>query len=142
MLAARAQHVDEVIAPALEAGRDVVCDRFSASTIAYQGYGRGLDVPALGWLSDWAAAGTTPDAVVLLAVPATVAVARRRARGAADRFEGEGDAFFARIAEGFAALAAADPQRWRVVDGTGTVEEVAARVAAAATGVLGAGPAG
>ena len=134
MLAARAQHVDEVIAPALAAGRDVVCDRFSGSTIAYQGYGRGLDPTELGRLSSWAAAGLEPDRVILLVVDPAEARARRIGRGGADRMEGEGDGFFARIDAGFAALAAADPQRWRTVDGSGAPDEVAARVLAAATG--------
>jgi dTMP kinase len=132
MLAARAQHVDEVIVPALDAGRDVVCDRFSGSTIAYQGYGRGLDVAALATLSSWAAGGLEPDLVVLLRVEPPVAAARRSARAEGDdRIEGEAAEFFARIDAGFDALAAADPGRWRVVDGSGTVEEVAARVAGA-----------
>ena len=134
MLAARAQHVEEVIAPALAAGRDVVCDRFSGSTLAYQGYGRGLDPGELARLSSWASGGLEPDRVVLLVVDPAVARARRAGRGGEDRMEGEGDGFFARIDAGFAALAAADPQRWRTVDGAGAVEHVAARVLAAATG--------
>jgi dTMP kinase len=138
MLAARAQHVEEVIRPAVESGRDVVCDRFSGSTIAYQGYGRGLDPAELAGLSRWAAAGLEPDVVVLLQVPPSVAAARRSSRnpdpGGADRIEGEEAAFFARIEDGFQALAAADPARWRVVDGAGTVDEVAGRVAEAVRG--------
>lgn len=131
MLAARAQHVDQVIAPALAAGRDVVCDRFSGSTIAYQGYGRGLPPADLAWLSAWAAGGLEPDLVILLSVPPAEAAARRAARAGADRIEGEDGEFFARIEAGFAVLAGADRQRWRVVDGGGPVDEVAARVAAA-----------
>ncbi|MGH9115616.1 MAG: dTMP kinase [Acidimicrobiales bacterium] len=132
MLAARAQHVDEVIAPALASGRDVVCDRFSASTVAYQGHGRGLDPSELARLSTWASEGVEPDRVVLLQVTATIAAARRAGRTGHDRIEGEGAEFFSRVEEGFAALAAGDPARWRVVDGAGSVEEVAARVLAAA----------
>lgn len=139
MLAARAQHVTEVIEPALARGDDVVCDRYSGSTIAYQGHGRGLAVAELEWLSGWAAAGLVPDRVVLLAVPTEVAAARLHRRslpsagsagsaGLRDRMEREGDDFFARVAAGFAALAAADPYRWRVVDGTGRPDEVAQRV--------------
>ena len=134
MLAARAQHVDEVIAPVLAAGRDVVCDRFSGSTVAYQGYGRGLDPAELADLSRWAADGLEPDVVVLLRVAPEVAVARMETRDAADRIEGEVASFFARIEGGYEALAAADPARWRVVDGVGSVEEVAARVAAVVGG--------
>lgn len=135
MLAARAQHTDEVISPALAAGRDVVCDRFSGSTVAYQGYGRGLDPGELAALSRWAAGGLEPDLVILLRVPPDVASARRAARSiggaGTDRIEGEAAAFFARIDAGFDALAAGDPGRWRVVDGTGDVDAVAQRVARA-----------
>ncbi len=133
LLAARAQHVAEVVAPALAAGRHVVCDRFSGSTIAYQGYGRGLDPDELARLSDWASAGIEPDRVVLLRTSAGLAEDRLARRSAGrDRVEGEGAEFFRKVDEGYAALAAADPGRWRVVDGSGTVDEVAARVAEAA----------
>lgn len=136
MLAARAQHVEEVIVPALAAGRDVVCDRFAGSTVAYQGYGRGLDPAELAHLSRWAADGLEPDAVVLLTVPAAVAAGRRAARGTGDRFEAETAAFFARIDAGFAALAEADPRQWRRVDGDGPIDAVAGRVAAALADLL------
>jgi dTMP kinase len=130
LLAARAQHVESVIAPALAAGRDVVCDRFSGSTLAYQGWGRGLPIEELASMSRWAAGGLEPDLVILLAVPPGVAAARVAARpGGVDRVEGEDGAFFRRVAEGFAALAAADP-RWRVVPGDGPVEVVARTVLA------------
>ena len=133
LLAARAQHVAEVVAPALAAGRDVVCERFSGSTIAYQGYGRGLDPGEVARLSEWASAGVEPDRVVLLRTGAAVASDRlARRAGGRDRFESEADAFFTRVDQGYAVLAAADPVRWRVVDGTGTIEEVAGRVAEAA----------
>lgn len=130
MLAARAQHVAEVIAPALAAGRDVVCDRFSGSTLAYQGYGRGLGLDELAAMSEWAAAGIHPNRVILLTVAPKVAATRLGRRGVRDRMEGESLAFFDRVAEGFAALAAAD-SAWRVVDGSGAVDEVASRVLAA-----------
>jgi dTMP kinase len=131
LLAARAQHVAEIIEPALAAGRPVVCDRFSGSTLAYQGYGRGVALDVLERMSAWAAGDLAPDLVVLLEVTGDVARRRVSGRGPADRMEGEGAAFFARVDAGFRALAAADPQRWRVVDGQGTVEEVAARVLSA-----------
>jgi len=136
LLAARAQHVAEVIEPALASGRDVVCDRFSGSTLAYQGYGRGLDPVELAGLSIWASAGVEPDLVILLNVGAEEASQRRSDRGGHDRIEGEGAAFFTRVAEGFAALAVADPALWRVVDGSGSVDVVAARVAAVAAGAV------
>lgn len=133
--AARAQHVAEVIEPALAAGRHVVTDRFLHSSLAYQGVGRGLDLDAVRSLSAFAVDGTWPDLVVLIEVPPEV----RRARAAAtpDRLEQAGDEFHARVAEAFAAFAADDPARWVVVDGSGPVEEVAAAVLAAVTGRLG-----
>ncbi|HVA73860.1 MAG TPA: dTMP kinase [Acidimicrobiales bacterium] len=128
MLAARAQHVADVIEPALSAGRDVVCDRFSGSTVAYQGYGRGLDPTELQRLSAWAEAGVEPDLTVLLQLDGAVAESRRVDRGAADRIEGQGKDFASRVADGFAAQAVADPGRWRVVDAAGSIDEVAEKV--------------
>lgn len=133
MLAARAQHVAEVIEPALASGRDVVCDRFSGSTVAYQGYGRGLDPADVARLSEWASAGCTPDLVILLRIDAGAARERLAARGpVADRMEAEGGDFFARVDAGYLDLARSDPERWLVVDGAGSVDEVAERVARAA----------
>ncbi|HET9691851.1 MAG TPA: dTMP kinase [Acidimicrobiales bacterium] len=133
LLAARAQHVTEVIAPALAAGRDVVCDRFDGSTLAYQGWGRGFAPEELAELSAWATGGLVADRVIYLRVSPGVAASRMAARGRrTDRLEGEGDAFFDRVAAGFEALAAAEPDRWRVVDGDGGVDEVAVAVAVAA----------
>lgn len=126
MAADRAQHVAEVVAPALAAGRHVVTDRFAGSSIAYQGHGRGLPVDEVAQLSRWATDGVWPDLVVLLDVPAEVA--DRRLGAARDRMEAEPSAFHAAVLEGFRAQAAAEPDRWAVVDGTGTVDEVAAAV--------------
>ena len=128
MLAPRAQHVAQVVDPALSAGRDVVTDRFSHSTLAYQGYGRGLDLAELRDLCSWAAAGLWPDVAVLIDVPAEVAAARMRRPP--DRMEGAGRDFHDRVRAGFRELAGADPDRWVVVDGVGPVEDVASRVAA------------
>jgi dTMP kinase len=125
MAADRAQHVAEVIEPALARGEDVVTDRFIPSSLAYQGYGRGLDLDTLRLLSSWATDGLDADVVVLLDVPRAVAAARL---GGRDRMEAEGDDFHGRVADGYRELAAADPDRWVVVDGVGSVEEVAARV--------------
>lgn len=133
MASARAQHVSEVVAPALAAGRYVVTDRFSHSSLAYQGYGRGLDIEELRWLSEWATGGLWPDVVVLLDLPRGVALA---SPASPDRFEAEAWAFHERVRAGFRALAAGDPDRWRVVDAAGTVDEVAARVWAAAAPIL------
>ena len=126
MAADRAQHVAQVVAPALVAGRHVVTDRFAGSSMAYQGYGRGLDVDELRRLSQWAADGVWPDLVVLLEVDPEVA--GRRLGHDLDRFEQEGEAFHGRVTAGFRALAAADADRWAVVDGNGTIDQVADRV--------------
>ena len=129
MAADRAQHTSEVIRPALARGVDVVSDRFTGSTLAYQGFARGLPVPELAELSSWATGGLEADVVILLDVPADVAVTRMKPE--ADRMEAAGDEFHRRVAEGYRALAAGDPRRWRVVDGSGSVQDVEARVLAA-----------
>ncbi|MDP9070041.1 MAG: dTMP kinase [Actinomycetota bacterium] len=129
MAAARAQHVAEVVRPALDAGRDVVSDRYAHSSLAYQGYGRGLAVAEVAELSTWATEGLWPDLVILLDLPDDVALGRR---GTPDRFESEAETFHRRVRQGYRRLAAEEPERWHVVDGFGSVEEVAARVWAAA----------
>jgi dTMP kinase len=128
MAAARAEHVATVIRPALDAGRDVVSDRFSGSSLAYQGYGRGLPLDDVRRLSDWATGGLWPDLTVLLAVdPAEVEARQRLAGLGADRLESESREFHSRVMSGFLALAAADPS-WRVVSGSGPPDSVASRV--------------
>ena len=130
MAADRAQHVREVVRPALEAGRNVVTDRYLYSSIAYQAHGRGLDPDVVGLLNRWATDGLLPDVVVLLDVP--VAVARARvAHVAPDRLESEDVAFHERVRAGFHAQAAADPDRWVVVDGTAAPDQIADAVWAA-----------
>lgn len=132
MAADRAQHIAEVVRPALEKGEHVVSDRSALSFLAYQGAGRGLPIQELRRISDWASAGLWPDLVVLIDVPPEVARARRVANGQRlDRLEAESDDFHERVRAGFAALAAAERDRWVVVDGTGTPGEVGARVSAA-----------
>ena len=135
MAADRAQHVAEVIEPALAQGRHVVCDRYIGSTIAYQGYGRGLDVDIVRAVSGWAAGGLWPDLVVLLEVPADEAV--RRVGAARDRIEAAGADFHRRVARGFAEQADDEPDTWAVVDGTGSVQDVHERVLDAVDEVLG-----
>lgn len=134
MAAARAQHVAEVVEPALAAGRDVVTDRFSHSSLAYQGYGRGLDLEELRRLSEWAAGGLWPDVVVLLELRRGQALAA--ATAVPDRFEIEAGGFHERVRAGFSVLAAGDPDRWRTVDAAGDIDEVAARVWAAVEPLL------
>ncbi len=127
MAADRAQHVAEVLGPALADGRWVVTDRFSASTLAYQGFGRGMDLDELGWLVGWAAGGLRPDLNVLVDVPVRTAV-ERRSGGRGDRFEGLGEEFQQRVAEGFHRIASEDPAAWVVGDGARPVDDVAAEV--------------
>ncbi|MEY2590417.1 MAG: dTMP kinase [Acidimicrobiaceae bacterium] len=131
MAADRAQHVAEVIAPALAAGRHVVTDRYYYSSLAYQGYGRGLPLDGVRALSVFAGAPEA-DLVVLLTVPP--AVRATRLGGDLDRIESAGDAFHSQVEEGFLALAAADPGRWVVIDASGSVDEVADAVWSALEG--------
>ncbi|MCP4793777.1 MAG: dTMP kinase [Actinomycetia bacterium] len=123
MAAARAQHVDRVVVPALARGDDVVTDRYIGSSLAYQGVGRGLGVAAVAAVSEFAVDGVEADLVVLLDVDTAEAVARLD--GSLDRIEQAGDEFHARVAAAYRDLAAADPQHWVIVDGRGTVDEVA-----------------
>ncbi len=125
MAADRAQHVADVIAPALARGGIVVTDRYLYSSLAYQGYGRGLPVSEVRALSAFAGAPEA-DIVVLLTVPSSVRDARLGAPR--DRIEASDGGFHDRVEQGFLALAVDDPERWVVVDGVGTVDEVAARV--------------
>lgn len=129
MAAARAQHVAHLIEPTLGSGRHVVTDRFVASSLAYQGAGRGLPLDELRKLSEWATQGLSPDLTVLLEVPPELGMAR--AGGPRDRLESAGPSFHSRVADAFRSLASEDPVRWAVVDGEGSIEEVARRVRAA-----------
>ena len=128
MAADRAHHVATRILPALHRGRDVVCDRYVGSSIAYQGYGRDLGAQEVEALSTFATDGLQPDLVVLLQVPPELAAQRLAQAGSLDRMEAAGEEFHRRVAEGYVALAAEDPRRWVVVDGAGTVDEVRDRV--------------
>jgi dTMP kinase len=125
----RAQHAAEVIRPALATGRIVLCDRFSDSTIAYQGYGRGLDLDTVRTLDAGARGGLEPDLTFLLDCPAAAGLARAHARsGAGDRFEQEALAFHEAVRQGFHSLAAATPARYRLIDSTPPAAEVSARI--------------
>src|SRR5271157_5638346 len=143
MAADRAEHVALVIEPALAAGQWVVSDRYSASTIAYQGYGRGLDPADLGELVTWAAAGLAADLSVLVDVTVEVAAARLAAggRGGADRMERLGPDFATRVRQGFLAQVTEDPVHWLVVDGSADVETVAAHIVASVRERFGDAPA-
>jgi dTMP kinase len=132
MTADRAQHMSELIEPALAKGTHVVSDRSVYSTLAYQGYGRGLDVETLLNINTWALNGTLPDIVVWIRITTDEANARLAKRDL-DRFEREGADFFARIGEGFAELAAKDPARWILIDGSEPKDMVADKIHAAVT---------
>lgn len=137
--AARAELARRVIRPALEAGRLVLSDRFTASTLAYQGYGRGVPLPALEAVNALAAAGCTPDLVLLLDLPAEAGLSRRRGAGGVDRIDAEALDFHLRVAAGYRALAAADPARWRVIDAAAGPDDVAASLWAALRPLLARG---
>jgi len=114
--ASRAQLVSEIIRPALEAGKVVVCDRFDDSTVAYQGYGRGLNIEQILTLNRIATGGLIPDLTVLIDIPVIEGLARKR-HAAADRFEREEIAFHERVRKGYLSLAKAEPRRFMVIDG-------------------------
>jgi dTMP kinase len=127
MAADRAQHTAEVIEPLLAEGMSVVTDRFTGSTLAYQGFGRQLDLTALVALNQLATAGTSPDVNVLIEVPVDVARARMEP-ARADRLERLGPSFQCRVHDGYRQLAESDPAAWVIVDGTRDVDAVAERV--------------
>jgi dTMP kinase len=124
MSADRAQHIDELILPTLASGKHVVSDRSAFSSLAYQGYGRMLDIDELKRFNNWAIAGNWPDLVVFIDVPLEQLLERLQKREL-DRFEREDRAFFERIFTGFHAMAATDPTRWLIVDGTPPKDELA-----------------
>lgn len=129
MAAARAQHVEERILPDLAAGRDVVSDRFVASSLAYQGVGRGLGVETIAELNEFATGGIEPDVTVLL--DTDPAAARERLGHDLDRIEEAGADLGRKVVETYRTLAAASPDRWVVIDANGQVDDVAALVIAA-----------
>lgn len=135
MAADRAQHVETVIEPALQSGRDVVCDRFIGSSVAYQGYGRGLDVDIVRSISGWASGGLWPNVTILLTVSEETAAIRTG--GARDRIEAAGAEFHRRVLAGFLEQAEDEDDWWIQVDGEGSVEEVHERVLDALREMLG-----
>jgi len=130
----RAQHVAEVIRPGLAAGRVVICDRHVESSLAYQGYGRGLPLAAIRALATLATGGLRPDVIVLIDVPIEVGLGRVGRRGKHDRLEAEVREFHERVRAGYLELLAAEPERWLRLDGTAPAEDVFASM----WGVLGA----
>lgn len=135
MFAARAQHIDQCIRPALERGAWVLCDRFTDATYAYQGGGRGLDQLRIAQLETLVQGGLKPDLTILLDLPACVGMARARARSAPDRFEAEAEAFFERVRECYLQRAVAEPQRFAVIDAAPPLEQVQQAIVQALAGL-------
>ena len=136
--AARAQLLAEVVRPALARGRLVICDRYADSTLAYQGYGSGVDLDQLRAVAALATGGLTPDRTVLLDLPVELGLERRLHGPAAERtrFEDDDRAFHERVRLGYLELAAADPGRWRIVDASRSPDRVLADVVASVTDLV------
>lgn len=129
MFAARAQHLHTRILPELEAGRWVLCDRFTDATFAYQGGGRGVPAERIALLENLVQGEVRPDRVILLDAPVETGMTRARHRGELDRFEREAVDFFQRIRDAYLERAAADPERYQVVDAGRSLDEVTGDVA-------------
>jgi len=135
-LSDRAQHIHEVIIPAIKQGKVILCDRHTDSTLAYQGYGRGIDLGLLRSLNDIASQGIKPDLTFLFDCPVEIGLSRTAQRqsqaitgaGREDRFEREKIEFHERVREGFLELARAEPHRFRIIDATRSVEEIAREI--------------
>ena len=136
--AARAQLVEEVISPALEAGATVVCDRYFYSTLAYQGYGRRVDLDTIRAANSAATGGLSPDLVVLLDMPPRAGLGRKKGRDG-DRFESQGLAFHTRVRKGYLEMARADAERWLVLDGRLPRKAIGDAIQQRVRGLTGAG---
>lgn len=129
VFAARAQHISEVIRPALVSGQWVLSDRFTDASHAYQGGGRGLDTAIIGQLEAWVQQELQPDLTLLLDAPVELGMARARSRGETDRFESERLEFFENVRAAYLARAERFPERIRRVDASDSLAEVQARIA-------------
>ncbi len=127
MLADRSHHVFELIEPTLASGQHIVADRYYASTLAYQGYGRGLNLAELQAATDLAIGSTLPDLTILIDL-SVEAANERRERDTKDRFESADENFHERVRQGYLEMATTASEKWVVIDGAGTVDEVVARV--------------
>jgi len=128
MFAARAQHLDQVIRPALVAGKTVLCDRFTDATYAYQGGGRGLGEERIAVLENFVQGALRPDLTLVFDLPVEVGLARAAARGQLDRFEREGSDFFEAVRQAYLRRAARDPRRYRVIDAAQSLAQVQAQL--------------
>ncbi|MEA5673207.1 dTMP kinase [Pseudomonas sp. MH2] len=136
MFAARAQHLAEVIRPALARGAVVLCDRFTDATYAYQGGGRGLPVERIAVLEDFVQGKLRPDLTLVFDLPVEVGLARAAARGRLDRFEQEGQAFFEAVRQAYLQRAAQAPQRYSLLDAGQPLEAVQRAIDALLPGIL------
>ncbi len=130
MFAARAQHLEQVIKPALAKGKWVVCDRFTDATYAYQGGGRGVDFQRIAQLEQWVQSNLRPDLTLLLDMPVQQGLQRAGQRSTPDRFEREQQHFFERVRETYLIRARQEPARFRVIDAAPALEQVQQQIAA------------
>ena len=131
MFAARAEHLQARILPALSAGSWVLCDRFTDATYAYQGYGRGIDLGRIAILEQWVQGERRPDLTLLMDLPVEIGLERAGKRSTPDRFESEAFAFFERVRNGYLSLANAQPDRFRVIDAAQSLQQVSDQVVSA-----------
>jgi len=129
MFAARAEHVQKKIQPALDAGKWVLCDRFTDASYAYQGGGRGISLERIAQLENWVQGELRPDYTILFDVDADTGLGRARSRGEADRFEEEDIGFFNRVRDQYLMMAKDNPQRYRVIDAGASFEAVQQQLA-------------
>ncbi|WP_079227056.1 dTMP kinase [Pseudomonas putida] len=137
VFAARAQHLAEVIRPALERGAVVLCDRFTDATYAYQGGGRGLSVARIASLEQFVQGDLRPDLTLVFDLPVEVGLARAAARGRLDRFEQEGQAFFEAVRQAYLQRAQGEPQRYSLLDAAQPLEAVQRAIDALLPGIVG-----
>ncbi len=128
MFAARAQHISEVIKPALDSGKVIICDRFTDSSFAYQGGGRGIDLHKIDRLKDWVQEDLQADSTLLFDLPVETGLERAGKRGEADRFESETIEFFQAVRTSYLQLAKENPERISVIDATQSIEDIQAEI--------------
>lgn len=128
MFAARAEHLDQIVRPALARGKIVVCDRFTDATYAYQGGGRGVPYERIALLEEWVQGDLRPALTLLFDVPAEIGLQRAGHRSAPDRFERENHQFFERVRQAYLQAVAREPHRIRVIDATASPEQVKQRI--------------
>ena len=136
MFAARAEHLQRIILPALEKGSWVVCDRFTDASYAYQGAGRGISKQRIAILEQFVQGGLRPDLTLLLDLPVEVGLARAGNRSTPDRFESETGAFFEKVRQGYLQIAAAEPARVKVIDASTALEQVQQQIEAVLTNFI------